>query len=48
MPVVLLNSRIVGDPEVGQKRASGTFASVLGFYQKNQNGNIIIFSPQFP
>jgi len=22
MPVVLLNSRIVGDPEVGQKRAS--------------------------
>jgi len=23
MPVVLLNSRIVGDPEVGQKRARG-------------------------
>jgi len=23
MPVVLLNSRIVGDPEVGQKRALG-------------------------
>jgi hypothetical protein len=29
MPVVLLNSRIVGDPEVGQKRANRTYCLLL-------------------